>query len=131
MPLLKDTESSSAYANKVFVNLPVVILDLKNKTNHTFYVSSDGDDDVVAQFRFMRRDIPRLRDARDLLNEITCHFYQDPVVDSTEALYIVLSRLAYPCRYVDMVPLFGRSVPQLSMIFTQTIDLNIPVIVIN
>ena len=118
MPLLKDTESSSAYANKVFVNLPIVILDLKNKTNHTFYVSSDGDDDVVAQFRFMRRDIPRLRDARDLLNEITCHFYQDPVVDSTEALYIVLSRLAYPCRYVDMVPLFGRSVPQLSMIFT-------------
>ena len=131
MPLLKDTESSSAYANKVFVNLPIVILDLKNKTNHTFYVSSDSDDDVVAQFRFMRRDIPRLRDARDLLNEITCHFYQDPVVDSTEALYIVLSRLAYPCRYVDMVPLFGRSVPQLSMIFTQTIDLNIPVIVIN
>ena len=79
----------------------------------------------------MRRDIPRLRDALDLLNEITCHFYQDPVVDSTEALYIVLSRLAYPCRYVDMVPLFGRSVPQSSMIFTQTIDLNIPVIVIN
>ena len=69
----------------------------------------------------MKRDIPRLRDA--LSNEINCHFYSDLAVDSTEALCIVLSRLAYPCRYVDMVPLFGRSVPQLSMIFKQAIDL--------
>ena len=90
---------------------------------HTFDLNSYGDDDVVAQFRFMKRDIPRLRDALDLPNEITCHFYSDIVVDSTEALCIVLSRLVYPCRYVDMVPLFGRSVPQLSMIFNQTIDL--------
>ena len=71
----------------------------------------------------MKRDIPRLRDALDLPNEITCHFYSDIVVDSTEALCIVLSRLVYPCHYVNMVPLFGRSVPQLSMIFNQTIDL--------
>ena len=71
----------------------------------------------------MKRDTPRLRDALDLPNEITCHFYNDLVVDSTEALCIVLSRLAYPCHYVDMVPLFGRSVPQLSMIFNQKIDL--------
>ena len=61
----------------------------------------------------MKRDIPCL----------ACHFYNDLVVDSTEALCTVLSRLAYPCRHVDMVPLFGRSVPQLSIIFDQTIDL--------
>ena len=64
----------------------------------------------------MKRDIPRLRDALDLPNEITCHLYNGLVVNCTEALCIVLSRLAYPCRYVDMVPLFGRSVPQLIMI---------------
>ena len=33
------------------------------------------------------------------------------------------SQVAYLCRYVDMVPLFGRSLPQFSMIFNQTIDL--------
>ena len=69
----------------------------------------------------MKREIPRLRDA--LSNEINCHFYSDLVVDSSEALCILLSRLAYTCRDVDMVPLFGRSVPQLSVIFKQAIDL--------
>ena len=71
----------------------------------------------------MKRDIPRLRDTLDLSNEIDCHFYSDLVVHSTEALCIVLSRFADPCRYVDMAPLFGRSVPQLNKIFKQTIDL--------
>ena len=33
------------------------------------------------------------------------------------------SQVVYLCRYVDMVPLFGRSLPQFSMIFNQTIDL--------
>ena len=89
---------------------------------HAFGLNSYSDN-VRAQSRFMKRDTPRLRYALDLPNEITYHFYNDLVVDSTEALCIVLSRLAYPCRYVDMVPLFGRSVPQLSMIFNQKIDL--------
>ena len=71
----------------------------------------------------MKRDIPCWRDALDLPNEITCHFYSDLVVDSTEALCIVLSRLAYPCCYVDMIPLFGSRVLQFSTIFNQTIDL--------
>ena len=71
----------------------------------------------------MKRDIPRLRDALDLPDEINCHFYNDLAVVSTEALCIALSKLAYPCRYADMVLLFGRSVPQLSMIFHRTADL--------
>ena len=65
----------------------------------------------------MKRDIPRQRDTLDLPNEITCHFSNDLVVDPTEASCIVLSRLVYPCFYVDMVPLFDKSVLQLSMIF--------------
>ena len=109
----------------------VLLFDLNTSKNpdieywkyHTFDLNSYGDDDVVAQFRFMKRGIPCLRDALDSLNEITCHFYNDLVVDSTEALCIVLSRLAYPCCYVNMVPLLGRSVPQLSRILNQTIDL--------
>ena len=30
--------------------------------------------------------------------------------------------MAYPCHYADMVNLFGRGPPQLSMIFNQTVD---------
>ena len=71
----------------------------------------------------MKRDIPHLRDALDLPDEITCSFYNDLAVVSTEALCIALSKLAHPCRYADMVLLFGRSVPQLSMIFHRTTDL--------
>ena len=91
------------------------IPDIKYWKYHTFDLNSYGDD-VVSQFRFIKRNTPRLRDVFDLPDEITCHFYNDLVVDSPETLCIVLSRLAYPCHYVNMVPLFGRSVPQLSMI---------------
>ena len=91
------------------------IPDIKYWKYHTFDLNSYGDD-VVSQFRFIKRDTPRLRDVLDLPDEITCHFYNDLVVDSPEALCIVFSSLAYPCHYVDMVPFFGRSVPQLSII---------------
>ena len=37
------------------------------------------------------------------------------VIDSVEAFCICLKRYAYPCRYVDLIPRFGRSVPQLCM----------------
>ena len=87
-----------------------------------FDLNEISDDDVVAKFRFMKNDILRLVRALDMPNEITCHFYNDLKVDSLEALCVVLSRLAYPCRYFDMMPRFGRAVPQLSMIFNQTID---------
>ena len=70
-------------------------LDIEYWKYHTFDLNS-YDDDVVAEFRFMKRDIHRLRDDLDLPNEITCHFYNDLAVDSTEASCIVLSRLAYP-----------------------------------
>ena len=33
-----------------------------------------------------------------------------------------LKTLVYACRYVDMAPLFGRVLPQFSMIFNQTMD---------
>ena len=76
--------------------------DIKYWKYHTFDLNSYGDG-VVSQFRFIKRDNPRLRDVLDLPNEITCHFCNDLVVDSPEALCTVLSILAYPCCYVDMV----------------------------
>ena len=33
-----------------------------------------------------------------------------------DALCLFLRRHCYPCRYVDLVPLFGRSIPELCLI---------------
>ena len=68
------------------------IPDIKYWKYHTFDLNSYGDD-VVSQFRFIKRGTPRLRDVLDLPNEMTYHFYNELVVDSPEALCIVLSRL--------------------------------------
>ena len=81
-----------------------------------------SDDDVIKKFRFQKRDVYRLQNAAGFPDEITCHFYNDLRVEPTEALSILLNRPAYPCRYADMVPLFGRAPPQLSMTFNQTVD---------
>ena len=39
-----------------------------------------------------------------------------------EALCILLKRLAYPCRYTDMVPRFGRNPSELCLIFNTAVD---------
>lgn len=44
------------------------------------------------------------------------------VVDSVEALCICLKRFAYPCRYADLIPRFGRPVPQLCMTTKTIVD---------
>ena len=38
------------------------------------------------------------------------------------SLCMVLKRLAYPCRYSDMIARFGRSVPELSVMTNVMID---------
>lgn len=44
-------------------------------------------------------------------------------VYSDEALCLLLRRCAYPCRYEDLVPRFGRPVPQLCMVVSEMMDL--------
>ena len=44
------------------------------------------------------------------------------VCDATEGLCILLKRFAYPCRYSDMIPIFGRSVPELGIISNEITD---------
>ena len=50
----------------------------------------------------------------------TCH--QETICDGIEALCITLRRFAYPCRYSDLIPRFGRPVPELSMISNLVMD---------
>ena len=51
---------------------------------------------------------------------ITC--YQRSVCTGLEALCVVLRRLAYPCRYADMIARFAKPVPVLCIINNYMID---------
>jgi len=72
------------------------------------------DSECLAEFRFHKYDVPVLLEALQLPQSFTCH--QGTICDGIEALYITLRRFAYPCRYSDLIPRFGRPVPELSMI---------------
>ncbi|CAB4033906.1 Hypothetical predicted protein [Paramuricea clavata] len=73
-----------------------------------------SDDECITEFRFLKGHIYILVDAMKLPEVIKC--YNGLLVDRVEALCIFLKRFAYPCRYLDMMPRFGRPVPQLCMI---------------
>ena len=72
--------------------------------------------------RFLKNDIKRLESALKLTNEIICSFLHDLLIDSVEALCVLLNLLARPNRYSDNISRFGRPVPQLSMVFSQVMD---------
>ena len=49
-----------------------------------------------------------------LPEELEC--YNGVKVEGMEALCIYLKRFAYSCQYSDIIPRFGKDIPQLSMI---------------
>ena len=67
--------------------------------------------------RFPKSGILRLLSALDLPEEYNC--YQGTKANRTEALLVLLRRLSYPNRLYDLIPLFGRSEPELSIIFNE------------
>ncbi|KAM7430411.1 hypothetical protein ABFA07_018876 [Porites harrisoni] len=73
-----------------------------------------------AEFRFKKRDLPVLVNVLGIPNQFTCS--QRTVRDGMEGLCMVLRRMAYPCRYSNLIPRFGRPVPVLSMICNRVID---------
>lgn len=88
-------------------------------TNH-FFLSSMSDAEYLAEFRFFKNDILRLAQVLNIPIDVVC--YNGTKVSNIEALCIFLKRLAYPCRYGDMIPRFGRSVPELSLICNYILD---------
>jgi len=76
--------------------------------------------DCKADFRVDKRHIALLVEALRVPPIFKCS--NGTICDGTEGLCIVLKRFAYPCRYSDMIPIFGRSVQELSMISNQVTD---------
>ena len=68
------------------------------------------DDEYKSEFRFLKNGVYLLAEMLDLPDAIKC--YNRVVGDGVKALCIMLKRLSYPCRYVDMMPRIGRDVLQ-------------------
>ena len=69
--------------------------------------------------RFQKHDMQRLLTALEIPECYIC--VQRTRATGTEALMILLRRLAYPARWCDLVPFFGRSESELSLIFNTVI----------
>lgn len=80
----------------------------------TFDLEELTEDQCKAEFRFTKHDIYVLKDVLNISEEITCN--NRLVVDGTEALCILLKRLAYPVTYNNMADRFGRSATHLKKI---------------
>ena len=72
-------------------------------------------------FRCRRRHLPRLRHALRIPNRVV--IYNKSSFPGDLALLVLLRRLAYPGRLVDLSELFQMSVPELYMLFNRTIDI--------
>ena len=70
--------------------------------------------------RFAKKHRPELCECLGIPEKITC--VQRTVCGGMEGLCILLKRLAYPCRYTDMVHRFGRNPTELCLIFNTMID---------
>ena len=84
---------------------------LHDWTHINFDLDGYSDEACLLQFRFHKRDIFDLADIMGFPDHI--HTYNGVNIHKIEALCMTLKRYAFPCRYVDMLPLFGRSIPQI------------------
>ena len=113
--IIDDEECSVLYEAYAPKNLPFQLsayekFSLENKTSA----------ECKADFRVDKRDIALLVEALRVPPIMKCS--NGTICDGTEGLCIVLKRFAYPCRYSDMIAVFGRSVQELSMISNQVTD---------
>ena len=79
-----------------------------------------SDVECKTELRFAKKHLPELCECLGIPEKITC--VQRTVCGGMEGLCILLKRLAYPCRYTDMVPRFGRNPTELCLIFNTMID---------
>lgn len=85
-----------------------------------FTLQDKSEAECKTDFCFEKYIIPLLVDVLGLPDEIKCK--EGTICDSTEGLCIVLKRLAYPCHYSDLISIYGRPVPEISMISNTVID---------
>lgn len=86
----------------------------------TFDFDSWDDTECKTELRFAKKDLPDLLSALDIPDKIVCS--QGTTCSGLEGLCIVLKRLAFPCRYTDLVSRFGRNPTEICLIFNEVLD---------
>lgn len=76
--------------------------------------------ECLTEFRVAKEDIPGLALALQIPDKFTCT--QGTICSGIEGLCILLKRLAYPCRYFDLIHRFARPVPELCMLSNVVLD---------
>ena len=114
--IIDDEEFAVLYEEYTPQNLP-----FPHGQYETFSLLNKDPAECKAELRLEKADIPFLIDALRIPPTFVCR--NGTVCDATEGLCIMLiKRFAYPCCYSDMIPIFGRSVPELSIISNEITD---------
>ena len=87
----------------------------------TFDIENWTDAQCRTELRFAKNDLLELQNALRIPNNFIVSSQQTKCT-GFEAMCILLKRLAYPCRYTDMVSAFGRSKHELCLIFSAIQD---------
>ena len=87
---------------------------------NNFDLLSWDDAQCRTDLRFRKTDLPLLLNAFQIPGIIKC--CQGTICTGMEGLCIMLKRLAFPCRYTDMVCSFGRNPTEICLIFNEVID---------
>jgi len=86
----------------------------------SFCLDSLSSCECESNFRVAKEDIPVLVDYLQLPARFICS--QGTVCNGLEGICMLLKRLAYPCRYFDMISTFARPVPERCMITNTVLD---------
>ncbi len=76
-----------------------------------FKLANVDEVECKAEFRVEKSDLPQLANASQIPEVFQCD--QQTICDGMEGFSMLLRRLAYPCRYSDLISRFGRPVPEI------------------
>ena len=85
-----------------------------------FDIGVIDDEQSFIDFRFGKNDLYTLLDVLNIPEKVIC--IQGTACKDIEALCILLKRLAFPTRYSDMTPMFGRNMTETCLIYNKMID---------
>eukprot|EP00112_Aurelia_sp_Birch-Aquarium-sp1_P017882 Seg4191.2 transcript_id=Seg4191.2/GoldUCD/mRNA.D3Y31 product="hypothetical protein" protein_id=Seg4191.2/GoldUCD/D3Y31 len=74
-----------------------------------FDLNEMNEDECKKEFHVKKEDIERFQ-----LNKLVCP--NGTTASGDEGMCILLRRFAYPCRYSDLIPRFGKSKPEICVI---------------
>ena len=95
-------------------------LDFSYDSYDQFNLDDINEAECIAELRFEKRHILRLEEVQQIPPLMKCNWRS--FFTGMKGLSILLKRLAYPCRYSDLIHLFSRPVPVLGMITNNVID---------